>query len=110
MLSLLLVCSSISSNHSYHQFLCISTDFKELCDSVHKALVMEIAHLLNLTVMVPYPGIQLFHETLVGIRLVIINRPERDKQVRKRELKEQKKTEVRQERENGKTELSEELE
>lgn len=38
--------------------------------------MMEIAHLLNLTVMVPYTGIQLFHETLVGVWLVIINRSE----------------------------------
>lgn len=58
---------------------------------------MEIAHLLNLTVMVPYPDIQLIHEALVGVWLVIINRPERDKQVRIWELKEQKKREVRQE-------------
>ena len=66
-------CSPTDSNLSYHQFLCICTDFEELCDGVHKALVMEIAHLLNLTVMVPYPGIQLFHEALVGVGLVIVN-------------------------------------
>lgn len=28
--------------------------------------------------MVPYPGIQLFHEALVGVGLVIVNRSERD--------------------------------
>lgn len=77
---------------SYHQFLCINADFEELCDGIHKTLVVEIAHLLNLAIMVPYPGIQLFHEALVGIGLVIVYRPERHKQGEKIEgLKEQKK-------------------
>lgn len=57
----------------YHQLFSISPDFKELCDGIHKTLVMEIAHLFNLTVMVPYTSIQLFNEALVGVWLVIIN-------------------------------------
>lgn len=61
---------------SYHQLLRIGPDLQELCDGVHKALVVEVAHLLNLAVMVPYPGIELFHEPLVSVGLVIINRPE----------------------------------
>lgn len=73
-------CSLPYSHFSYHQLLCISTDFEELCDGIYKALVVEITHLLNLTVMIPYPGIQLFHEALVGIGLVIVNRPEREKE------------------------------
>ncbi|KAK1875016.1 Exocyst complex component 6, partial [Dissostichus eleginoides] len=58
--------------------LSVSADFQQLCDGVYEALVVEIAHLFNLTVMVPYPGIQLFHEALVGVGLVIVNRSERD--------------------------------
>ena len=73
----LLAYSPLHRKLSYHQFLCISANFEQLCDGVHKALVVEIAHLLNLTVMIPYPGIQLFHEALVGVGLVIIDRPAR---------------------------------
>lgn len=58
---------------TYHKFFCISPDFEELCDSVDKPLVVKIAHLLNLTVMISYPGIQLLHEAHVGIWLVIVN-------------------------------------
>lgn len=52
---------------------------------------MEIAHLLNLPVMVPYPGIQLFHKPLVGIWLVIINRPEKKKSSDEKEVGEKEK-------------------
>lgn len=69
---------------SHHQFLCICADFEELCDGVHEALVVEIAHLLDLTVMVPYPGVQLLHEALVGIGLVIVNGPDTHEQRKKR--------------------------
>lgn len=43
---------------------------------------MEIAHLLNLPVVVPDPGIQLFHKPLVSVWLVIVNRPEKEKENR----------------------------
>lgn len=80
LISALLACSHLYSHLSHHEFLCISADFEELCNGIYKALVVEIAHLLNLTVMVSYPGIQLLHEALVGIGLVIVNRPDTDKQ------------------------------
>ncbi|TNN28037.1 hypothetical protein EYF80_061816 [Liparis tanakae] len=57
------------------RLLGIGADFEELRDGVHEALVVEIAHLLNLAVVVPDPGIQLLHEALVGVGLVIVNGP-----------------------------------
>lgn len=62
---------------THHKLFRICSDFEELRNGIHEALVVEVAHLLDLAVMVAYPGIQLLHETLVGIRLVIVNRSEK---------------------------------
>lgn len=72
---------------AYHELLCIRSDLKQLSDGVHEALVVEVAHLLDLAVMVAYPGIQLLHEALVGVGLVIVDRS--DKRERKRERQKQ---------------------
>ena len=58
---------------THHELLCIRTHFEQLGYSVHKALMVKVAHLLNLTVVVSYPGIQLLHEALVGVGLVIVH-------------------------------------
>lgn len=65
---------------AHHEFLGICSDFEQLCDGVHEALVVEVAHLLDLAVMVAYPGIQLLHKAFVCVRLVIVDRSERDRQ------------------------------
>ena len=60
---------------THHELLCICADFEQLRYSVHEALMVKVAHLLDLTVVVSYPGIQLLHEALVGVGLVIVNWP-----------------------------------
>ena len=64
---------------THHELLCVCTDFEQLGYSVHKALMVKVAHLLDLTVVVSYSGIQLLHEALVGVGLVIINWPENNR-------------------------------
>ena len=44
--------------------------------------MVKVAHLLDLTVVVSYPGIQLLHEALMGIGLVIVNWSENQEEKR----------------------------
>jgi len=61
---------------SYLQLLGFSSNFQQLCDGVHKALVMEVAHFLNLPIVVSDSCFQFFHETTV--LLSIVNRPKKE--------------------------------
>lgn len=69
----------VQTAFSYLQFLSFSSNFQQLCDGVHKALVMEVAHFLNLTIMVSDSCFQFLHETTVFFS--IINRPKKKTQM-----------------------------
>lgn len=56
------------------QLLRLSSHFKQLCDGVHEALEVMVTHLLDLSVVVPDPCIQLVHEQ--AMFLPIVHRPE----------------------------------
>lgn len=57
----------------YLQFLRLSSYFEQLCDGVHEALEVMVAHLLNLSVVVPDACIQLVHEE--AMFLAVVHRP-----------------------------------
>lgn len=52
------------------EFLCFSTNFKQLCDGVHKALEVMVAHLLDLAVVIANPPLQLLHEEPMLLSIV----------------------------------------
>lgn len=66
---------SPSTASAHLQLLCFPSHFEQLRDGVHEPLEVMVTHLLNLSVMVPDPSIQLIHEE--AMLLAIINRPGR---------------------------------
>lgn len=57
----------------YFEFLGLSSYFQQLSNRVHKALVVEVAHFLDFSVMVANTSFQLLHES--SMFLTIIDRP-----------------------------------
>lgn len=75
-------CGADLTGTPYLQLLRLSSHFQQLCDGVHEPLEVMVAHLLDLSVMVPDPSIQLLHEQ--AMLLTIVHRPE-DEQEEKKE-------------------------
>ncbi len=55
------------------QFLCFPSNFEQLGDGVDEPLEVMVTHLLDLSVMVPDPCIQLLHEE--AMFLPVVHRP-----------------------------------
>lgn len=55
------------------EFLGFPPDLEQLSDGIHEALVVEVAHFLDLTVVVADPRLQFLHES--PVLLPIVHRP-----------------------------------
>ena len=71
------ICSSGPYTHTHThpplphlEFVCLSADFEQLSDGVHKALKVVVTHPLNAPVMAPDPPVQLPHEHTMLLSIV----------------------------------------
>lgn len=62
-----------SPSITYLQFLRLPSYFEQLCDGVHKPLEVMVTHLLDLSVVVSDPSVQLLHEE--AMFLTVVHRP-----------------------------------
>lgn len=75
-------CDADLTGMPYLQLLRLSSHFQQLRDGVHEPLEVMVAHLLDLSVMVPDPSIQLLHEQ--AMLLTIVHRPEDEQEEKKK--------------------------
>lgn len=70
---------SCASVLSYLQLLRLPSHFEQLCDGVDEPLEVMVTHLLDLSVVVPDPSVQLLHEE--AMFLTVVHRPGEGKNV-----------------------------
>lgn len=54
----------------YLELVCLRANLQQLPDGVNEALVVVVTHALNVSVMIPDPGVQSFHEFSMFISII----------------------------------------